>query len=214
MLGQPASKGCVRLSVIDAKWIYDNCANGTKVEVYDSPDPGPLGKPLTYKINANSPFRGWDPTDPDPGNPWKQGKVNIYGVKDIVLNQGDVVNLLEGVSAQDVDGLPLQVTVSNTVDFQTPGVYTVIYSSTGVLRVTETVAATITVNSVEPPAPPEDTELPEDTEIPEDTEMPENTEIPDNTGNSDGNETPVEEQYLEAIDTLEKDGINMAYKKD
>ena len=44
MLGQPASKGCVRLSVADAKWIYDNCKNGTKVEVYDSPDPGPLSR--------------------------------------------------------------------------------------------------------------------------------------------------------------------------
>ncbi len=25
MLGQPASHGCVRLCVRDAKWIYDNC---------------------------------------------------------------------------------------------------------------------------------------------------------------------------------------------
>jgi len=77
MLGQPASQGCVRLSAIDAKWIYDNCKNGTKVEVYDSPDPGPLGKPVTYQIGANSPYRGWDPTDPDPENPWKKGVVTI-----------------------------------------------------------------------------------------------------------------------------------------
>lgn len=28
-LGTPASHGCVRLLVSDAKWIYDNCKEGT-----------------------------------------------------------------------------------------------------------------------------------------------------------------------------------------
>ena len=35
-LGQTASHGCVRLSVADAKWIYDNCALRTKVTVYSN----------------------------------------------------------------------------------------------------------------------------------------------------------------------------------
>lgn len=33
-LGTPASHGCVRLYVSDAKWIYDNCAAGTIITVY------------------------------------------------------------------------------------------------------------------------------------------------------------------------------------
>lgn len=33
-LGRKASHGCVRLSVEDAKWIYQNCAKGTTVVVY------------------------------------------------------------------------------------------------------------------------------------------------------------------------------------
>ena len=33
-LGRRASHGCVRLSVEDAKWIYDNCPAGTTVKVY------------------------------------------------------------------------------------------------------------------------------------------------------------------------------------
>lgn len=70
LLGQPASQGCIRLSVVDAKWIYDNCDRGTKVEVYDSADPGPLGKPVSIQIDPNSIYKGWDPTDPDPANPW------------------------------------------------------------------------------------------------------------------------------------------------
>ena len=64
--------GCVRLTVADAKWIFDNVPIGTLVEFYDSSDPGPLGKPGAQKISSNEKFRGWDPTDPDPNNPWNK----------------------------------------------------------------------------------------------------------------------------------------------
>ena len=70
-LGTRASSGCIRLTVEDAKWIYDNCYVGTEVEFYGSSDPGPLGKPESQKISSNYNLRGWDPTDPDPNNPWK-----------------------------------------------------------------------------------------------------------------------------------------------
>lgn len=74
LLGQNASLGCVRLSVADSKWIYDNCKYGTKVVVYSDPtSPGPLGKPTPIAIDPNSPNRGWDPTDPSPYNPWGGG---------------------------------------------------------------------------------------------------------------------------------------------
>lgn len=61
-LGQPASHGCVRLNVRDAKWIYDNCKSKTKVTIFDgSSASDPLGKPATIKIPAG---QTWDPTDP------------------------------------------------------------------------------------------------------------------------------------------------------
>lgn len=69
-LGTSASAGCVRLSVEDSKWIYDNCEKGTQVEFYASADPGPLGKPTAEKISDNLECRNWDPTDPAKGNPW------------------------------------------------------------------------------------------------------------------------------------------------
>lgn len=71
-LGQQASMGCVRLTVEDAKWIAENCPAGTTVEIYDSDDPGPLGKPEAVKIDTDNPNKGWDPTDPDENNPWHE----------------------------------------------------------------------------------------------------------------------------------------------
>ncbi len=69
-LGTSASMGCIRLSVEDAKWLYDYCAVGTLVTIYEDEDPGPLGKPEPLVIDVDSPYRGWDPTDPDAANPW------------------------------------------------------------------------------------------------------------------------------------------------
>lgn len=70
-LGTDASLGCVRLTVEDAKWIYDNCAKGTQVEFYSSSEPGPLGKPIAKKISSyDEELKNWDPTDPDSKNPW------------------------------------------------------------------------------------------------------------------------------------------------
>ena len=34
-LGKRASHGCIRLSVEDAKWIYENCSNGMTVTIYE-----------------------------------------------------------------------------------------------------------------------------------------------------------------------------------
>lgn len=71
ILGNNASLGCVRLTVEDAKWIYDNCAPGTQVIVYSGEEiVGGVTRPDTLRIPEDSPYRGWDPTDPTPGNPW------------------------------------------------------------------------------------------------------------------------------------------------
>ena len=74
-LGTYASAGCIRLTVADAIWIYNNCEIGTKVEFYSSSEPGPLGKPTAQKISeAPGDLKNWDPTDPDSNNPWKNYK--------------------------------------------------------------------------------------------------------------------------------------------
>ncbi|MDO4621035.1 MAG: DUF5011 domain-containing protein [Lachnospiraceae bacterium] len=71
-LGTAASLGCVRLSVEDVKWIYDNCPTGFPCVIYDDEESaGPLGTPAAKKTDVeDTAKRGWDPTDPDPANPW------------------------------------------------------------------------------------------------------------------------------------------------
>lgn len=74
-LGSPASHGCVRLLVGDAYWIYTNCKRGTTVQVvtYAGPTPPPAPA-LIYEepyMNADHTL-GWDPTDPDKENPYRE----------------------------------------------------------------------------------------------------------------------------------------------
>ncbi len=69
-LGTAASMGCIRLTVANARWIFYNCEAGTPITFYRNSNPGPLGKPTTQKISSEAKYRGWDPTDPDPKNPW------------------------------------------------------------------------------------------------------------------------------------------------
>lgn len=71
-LGSTASHGCVRMSTEDVKWIYYNCSLGTKVTIYSSTNPGPLGKPAAYKMPSGAGSRNWDPTDASKNNPYYQ----------------------------------------------------------------------------------------------------------------------------------------------
>lgn len=67
-LGQPASHGCIRTCVADAKWVYENC-NGSTIHIYSSGNyvnnesfKGSLGRrPLATFRGAGN----FDPTDPE-----------------------------------------------------------------------------------------------------------------------------------------------------
>ncbi len=129
-LGQAASMGCVRLAVKDAKWLMDNCPQGTTVEIYDSPDPGPLGKPSALKIDLSSPNKGWDPTDPDESNPWRYTKPSILGATDKTLEKGENIDILADVSATDYLGNVLTVVTSGSIQTGICGTYSITYTTT------------------------------------------------------------------------------------
>lgn len=82
-LGTPASAGCIRMTVADAKWIYDNARTGTKVKIVKGSKsyPGPLGKPATIKIKSSK--VKYDPTDPSisdstKSKDYKAGRISGY----------------------------------------------------------------------------------------------------------------------------------------
>ena len=72
-LGKPVSGGCVRLRVIDAYWVYTHVEVGTPVRVTLDSGPEPeQPAPLIYEepyVNKKGDL-GWDPSDPDPENPY------------------------------------------------------------------------------------------------------------------------------------------------
>lgn len=148
LLGDVASLGCVRLCVRDALWIYENCPAGTDVVVYDdASDPGPLGKPEMIKIPVNSQYAGWDPTDPDPGNPWKQYSAEINGTKDITLNVGDSFDPRSGITAIDTCGNDItdRLMLSGSYDMGIPGTYTIQYDVTDLIGSTDSKTVTLTI---------------------------------------------------------------------
>lgn len=146
-LGTTASHGCVRLTVWDAKWVFDNCPSGTKVVIYNSSDPGPLGKPKALKVSG---FSGWDPTDPDPANPYWKKQPKIMGVKRRTVRYGAQVKLMKGVQAEDSIGRNVSSKVKVGIWFKAlakdkykklkkintkiPGNYKVVYRITDILK--------------------------------------------------------------------------------
>ncbi|MCM1282008.1 MAG: L,D-transpeptidase family protein [Roseburia sp.] len=151
-LGTTASHGCVRLCVADAKWIYDNCSSGTTVEIYDSSDPGPLGKPTPIRINTSSQYRGWDPTDPDPNNPWPKSAPKITGAKNRTLERcSSVKKLTSGVKAEDFAGNALKVKVSGKYNLDKVGKYKITYKAVDARGKSTKKTVTITVKDTKKP---------------------------------------------------------------
>lgn len=147
-LGSPASLGCVRLQTADAKWIYENCPAGTKVEVFDgSAADDPLGTPAKRVawLDPDDPDSGWDPTDPREENPWharltppvtaypvtqtvrvngKSVTFHTYALKDENGNSINYIRLRDVASA--LNGTPAQFDVGyyDVVNIATGWVYT------------------------------------------------------------------------------------------
>lgn len=136
-LGTTASHGCVRLTVADAKWIYENCPTGTSVTIFwGSSNDDPLGKPEAIKIPAKYGSRGWDPTDPLAGNPYSGLKpsVNVSGAQ-TKIEYGSSFTPFVGVTAYDSLGNDItgRLTYSGKVRTKKLGRYNVTYTVTDAL---------------------------------------------------------------------------------
>ena len=152
-LGTLASHGCVRLTVAASKWIYDNCPSGMRVTIIQgSPANDPLGKPATIKVNANQKM-GWDPTDPDPANPYARSfpTIDVSGVPR-TIEYGSGFYAYNGMKARDSLGNDItgSVKVTGGVNDRQLGTYTVNYFVSDSLGRTATASVNIQVVDSKP----------------------------------------------------------------
>lgn len=152
-LGSSVSAGCVRLSVIDARWIYDNCSKDTYVEIFESDYVGPLGKPVAAVISSGGREGNWDPTDPDRSNPYMSNIPVILGAYDREVERYSEFDISSGVTALDSTGKDVTpyMEIEGDVDLDTCGTYKVTYKVTDETAVTATATANIIVKDEEPP---------------------------------------------------------------
>ena len=89
-LGSPASAGCIRMTVADAKWIYDYVSVGSEVRILkgSSGTPGPFGKPKTIKVSSSIHY---DPTDPAISNARKKRDYNAGRISGYMTKSGKKV---------------------------------------------------------------------------------------------------------------------------
>ncbi len=142
-LGTKASHGCIRITTADAKWIYDNCPVGTTVTIYDSSNPGPLGKPEAIKVSTAT-KRGYDPTDIwTSNNPYTKKRTVISGTQNKTIEYGKAIDVTSGVkvtSSTNVDitsKLKVKITYDGKtvkkVDTKKVGNYYITYTATDLL---------------------------------------------------------------------------------
>lgn len=123
-LGTSCSHGCVRLALMDVKWIWNYCPKGTKITVYKSEDPGPFGKPVPIKMKSNWKY---DPTDRSKNNPKYNYKLikpelTISDTKVNIVEQNASYNLKSGVTAINPNAhqsLTYKVKVNNVYKYNT-----------------------------------------------------------------------------------------------
>lgn len=153
-LGSAATTKNIRLSVTDAKWIYDNCKEGTRVKVVNSENTTlytPLGVPKTMKLTENSANLKWDPTDTTKGNPYTKLKPVISGVEDVVIMVDKGFDLMSGVTAVDTCGndITAKIKADGNLNRAKEGDYIISYIVTDPMGRTARVDRTVTVTSDE-----------------------------------------------------------------
>lgn len=134
-LGTPATAKNIRLSVADAKWIYDNCDSGTMVRIVNSDSKKvhfPLGVPESMKLTENSKSLKYDPTDSVKENPYNKLKPVITGADNVAVKVGKGFDLLHDVKATDTCGNDItdRIEIVGAFNVNNEGRYVVSYMVT------------------------------------------------------------------------------------
>ncbi|MDO5155323.1 MAG: DUF5011 domain-containing protein [Eubacteriales bacterium] len=152
-LGRGVSAGCVRLSVVDAKWIFEHCNEFTQVNIFESDYLGPMGKPIAAIIDSKGKGNNWDPTDPDRDNPYMSDIPVILGAYDREIERYSDFDILAGITALDSTGKDITdcIETEGDVDWQACGVYPITFSVTDETGVKESVTAKYIIKDEQAP---------------------------------------------------------------
>ena len=143
-LGTTCSHGCVRLNVEGAKWIYDNCPLNTKVIIFNGTSKDdPLGKPVVKKVDASKKM-GWDPTDPNPNNPYNKISFSDVATGTNNVTQGKNVKILKDVKAKTLWGRNLTSKIK--VSIKEPGKTSYVATAKQTMKLTKVGTYTIVYN--------------------------------------------------------------------
>lgn len=150
-IGTRATSKNIRLSVEDAKWIYDNCKEGTTVRIVNAPQKYfyPLGVPEGVKLTENSKSLKYDPTDRDKNNPYNKLAPVISGADNVVIEAETGFDIYNGVTAADTCGndITAKIRVEGEIDRNVEGRYVISYYVTDNLNRTTRVDREIIVTN-------------------------------------------------------------------
>ena len=129
-LGKGTSSYNILTNVESAKWIFEKCNLGTTLQIYSDPNEQlSVDLPVSINIPLTSVNKGWDPTDDDPENPWKNESAKITGASNREVVRGEAVNLMQNIKAFDTCGndITSSVLVMGDYDTNKVGTYDVTY---------------------------------------------------------------------------------------
>lgn len=118
------------LNSADSKWIYDNCAIGTEVEIYSDENAIEISiKPNSIKIPSDSENKNWDPSDKVPANPWSICTAKIENAHNLYTSKNSEFNPLNGIKGYDACGNDIsdKVILMGNYDISKAGEYKVTY---------------------------------------------------------------------------------------
>ncbi len=145
-LGSSIDGTNIILSAADAKWIYDNCTEGTLVKITHSEKDDPLGVPVTMKLTDSSPSTDWDPTDPSKDNPYYKKNPSFSGVEDAYIKVNSTFDAYSDVKVYDTCMNETEgMIVEGSVICSRPGKYVITYLYTDTMGRTGRADRTVTV---------------------------------------------------------------------
>lgn len=129
-LGSSYTGENIWLSAADSKWIYDNCATGTEVEIYSDENAIEISiKPNPIRIPVDSENKNWDPSDKVPANPWSICTVKIENAHNLYTSKNSEFNPLQGIKGYDTCGNDItdKIILMGNYDISKVGEYKVTY---------------------------------------------------------------------------------------